>query len=156
MESSTLLTEPVFFCIHRLGEFDKSVKITLKQHVLHNAELLEVHYSTAPKVCMVMDNLNTHVNSSLYEAFPPDKARALPMRLESHYTPKRGSRLNMAEIELSVMTLQCLGRRIPDMPTLSDELNLWNIDCSNSSVPIEWQFAADDARIKLKRLYPNI
>lgn len=133
-----------------------SERRTKKDWAEHVEELLEVHYPTAPKVCMVMDNLNTHVISSLYEAFPPEKARALAKRLEIHYTPKHGSWLNMAEIELSVMTSQCLGRRIPDLQTLSAELEVWNIDRNNSSAPIDWQFTTDDARIKLKRLYPNI
>ncbi len=120
------------------------------------AELLEVHYPKAPKVCLVMDNLNTHTISSLYEAFPPARARALARRLEIHYTPKHGSWLNIAEIELSALTSQCLGRRIPDMERLASELDAWNLARNNVSSPVNWQFTTDDARIKLRRLYPQV
>lgn len=120
------------------------------------AELLEVHYPNAPKVCLVMDNLNTHAISSLYEAFPAEKARALAKRLEIHYTPKHGSWLNIAEIELSVLTSQCLGNRIPDIDALAFELGSWNIARNQNSVPVNWQFTTDDARIKLRRLYPDV
>ena len=122
----------------------------------HVAELLEVHYPDAPKVCLVMDNLNTHTISSLYEAFPPSRARALAKRLEIHYTPKHGSWLNIAEIELSAMTSQCLGRRISDIETLAEELKAWNIARNKAAISVNWRFRTDDARIKLKRLYPNI
>lgn len=122
----------------------------------HVAELLETHYPNAPKVCLVMDNLNTHTVSSLYEAFPADKARALARRLDIHYTPKHGSWLNIAEIELSAMTSQCLGRRIPSIEILSEELNAWNIARNIESFSVNWQFSTDDARIKLHRLYPHI
>jgi hypothetical protein len=120
------------------------------------AELLEVHYPAAPKICLVMDNLNTHTISSLYEAFPPERARALARRLEIHYTPKHGSWLNIAEIELSAMTSQCLGRRIPSIENLAAELNAWNIERNLAAPAVNWQFATDDARIKLRRLYPNV
>lgn len=133
-----------------------SERRTKKDWAGHVEELLEVHYSDATKVCLVMDNLNTHTISSLYEAFPPEKARALARRLEIHYTPKHGSWLNIAEIELSAMTAQCLGRRLPDIDTLSAELRAWNIDRNNSAHPVEWHFTTDDARVKLKKLYPNI
>lgn len=120
------------------------------------AELLEVHYPTVPKVCLVMDNLNTHTISSLYEAFPAGRAHALARRLEIHYTPKHGSWLNIAEIELSALTSQCLGRRIPSIENLSDELEVWNLSRNNASASINWQFTTDDARIKLRRLCPCI
>jgi hypothetical protein len=118
--------------------------------------LLEEDYPDTPKVCLVMDNLNTHTISSLYEAFSPNKARELAKRLEIHYTPKHGSWLNIAEIELSVMERQCLGRRIPDIQTLSRELSAWNIERNHASKSVDWQFTTDDARIKLKRLYPIV
>ena len=105
-----------------------SERRTKKDWARNVEELLIVHYPDAPKVCLVMDNLNTHTISSLYEAFPPEKARALARRLEIHYTPKHGSWLNIAEIELNAMTAQCLGRRLPDIDTLSTELMAWNID----------------------------
>jgi hypothetical protein len=120
------------------------------------AELLEVHYPEAPKLCLVMDNLNTHSISSLDETFPAAKARELAKRLEIHYTPKHGSWLNIAEIELSAMTKQCLGRRIPDIQRLSDELTAWTVARNEASTDVKWQFTTEDARIKLYRLYPNI
>jgi hypothetical protein len=122
----------------------------------HVANLLEIDYPNVPKVCFVMDNLNTHTISSLYEAFPAARAHALARRLEIHYTPKHGSWLNIAEIELSVLTSQCLGRRIPDIETLSTELQAWNIARNNASASVNWQFTTDDARVKLHRLYPSV
>jgi len=133
-----------------------SERRTKKDWAGHVAELLEVHYPNAPKVCLVMDNLNTHTISSLYEAFPPNRARALARRLEIHYTPKHGSWLNIAEIELSAMTSQCLGRRIPDMQSLSAELKAWTATRKDSAVAVDWQFRTEDARMKLKKLYPYI
>lgn len=120
------------------------------------AELLEVHYPTAPRICLVMDNLNTHTISSLYAAFPPARARALARRLEIHYTPKHGSWLNIAEIELSAMTSQCLGRRIPDIEALDRELDAWNLARNNASTSVNWQFNTEDARVRLHRLYPFV
>ena len=149
----------IFIFTERLkGWRDVSVseRRTKKDWARHVEELLDVHYPNAPKVCFVMDNLNTHNISSLYEAFPPEKARRLAQRLEIHYTPKHGSWLNIAEIELSAMTSQCLGRRIPSMDALSAELKGWNSARNEVSAHVNWQFRTDDARIKLKRLYPNI
>jgi len=120
------------------------------------AHIMEGVYPDAPKVCFVLDNLNTHNISSLYEAFPPDRARALARRMEIHYTPKHGSWLNIAEIELSAMTSQCLGRRIPDIKTLKIELAAWNASRNQANNCVDWQFRTEDARIKLKRLYPCI
>ena len=117
--------------------------------------LLEEDYPNAPKVCLVMDNLNTHSISSLYAAFPAEKAFKLAQRLEIHYTPKHGSWLNLAEIELSVMERQCLDRRIPDIGLLRDELSAWSTSRNNSTRSVNWQFTTADARIHLKRLYPN-
>lgn len=102
-----------------------------------------------------MDNLNTHTTASLYDTFPPEKARRLASRLEIHYTPKHGSWLNMAECELSSLGRQCLGtRRIPDRQTLRNELNPWCHDRNEKQKGIDWQFTTEDARVKLKRLYP--
>ena len=137
----------------RVSVSKRRTKVDWAHHV---ANLLEVYYPNAPKVCLVMDNLNTHTISSLYEAFPAARARALAKRLEIHYTPKHGSWLNIAEIELSALTSQCLGRRIPDIVTLSSELDAWNTIRNNASVSVNWQFSTDDARIKLHRLYPNV
>lgn len=102
-----------------------------------------------------MDNLNTHTVSSLYEAFTPDIARSLAKRLEIHYTPKHGSWLNIAEIELSVMSKQCLERRISSIGSLRFELSVWETARNRNQKGVDWQFTTDDARIKLKRLYPQ-
>lgn len=118
-------------------------------------ELLEVHYPDAPKIKLVMDNLNTHSIASFYQAFEPETARRLAKRLEIHYTPKHGSWLNIAEIELSVMTRQCLGHRFPSIAELSKELSAWEQTRNESQKGVDWQFTTSDARIKLKRLYPQ-
>ena len=102
-----------------------------------------------------MDNLNTHTIASLYETFPPEKARALAERLEIHYTPKHGSWLNIAEIELNVMSLQCLDRRIPSVSALSSQLSAWESDRNSLSSAVDWHFPIPDARDSLKWLYPN-
>jgi DDE superfamily endonuclease len=101
------------------------------------------------------DNLNTHKIASLYEAFEPTEARRLARRLELHYTPKHGSWLNIAEIELSVLTKQCLDRRIADLDTLRLETKAWEHQRNAKQTGVDWQFTTDDARIKLKRLYPQ-
>jgi len=119
-------------------------------------ELLEVHYPKAKRIRLVMDNLNTHTTASLYEAFPPAKARELARRLEIHYTPKHGSWLNIAEIELNVMTLQCLGRRIPTIDALNRELSAWEHQRNSGHKSVNWHFSTDDARDKLKSLYPKL
>lgn len=119
--------------------------------------LLTEQYQDAKKVVLVMDNLNTHNKSSLYAAFEPEEAFALAQRLEIHYTPKHGSWLNIAEIELSALGKQCLGkRRIDNLITLNDELRSWHNDRNKAQKGVDWRFTAGDARIKLKRLYPVI
>lgn len=117
--------------------------------------LLLTVYPVAQKVVLVMDNLNTHGIASLYEAFAPDVARALAARLEIHYTPKHGSWLNMAETELSVLSRQCLDRRIDDRDRMARQIATWQADRNAANVRINWQFKTADARIKLKRLYPS-
>jgi hypothetical protein len=119
-------------------------------------QMLDDRYAGATKVRLVMDNLNTHNIASLYEAFEPQEARRLAERLDIHYTPKHGSWLNMAEIELSVLKGQCLDRRIADMNTMQAEVVAWENDRNNRTKTIDWQFTASDARIKLKRLYPQL
>lgn len=119
-------------------------------------ELLDVDYPDAEQVVLVWDNLNTHTPASLYKAFPPSEARRLLDRLEIHYTPKHGSWLDVAEIELSVFTKQCLNRRIADMETLRDEATAWYERRNTEQVGVDWQFTTGDARIKLKRLYPQV
>ena len=118
--------------------------------------MLDERYSSATKVRLVMDNLNTHNVASLYETFEPKEARRLAERLDIHYTPKHGSWLNMAEIELSVLQGQCLDRRIADVVTMQTEVTAWEKDRNNSTKKIDWQFTTPDARVKLKRLYPKL
>jgi len=113
-------------------------------------------YPTADKIVLVMDNLNTHKPASLYEAFAPDEARRILDKLETHYTPKHGSWLNMAECELSVLTKQCLNRRIAEKSTLAREVAAWEAARNTAECCIDWQFTTADARVKLKRLYPSI
>jgi len=119
-------------------------------------DLVDVKYPQATCITLVMDNLNTHVGGSLYKAFPPEEARRLLQKLEIHYTPKHGSWLNMAEIELSILGRQCLSRRIPDQSTMRKEIQVWEQERNNVSKPMEWRFTTADARIKLKKLYPTI
>ena len=119
-------------------------------------ELVDVHYPDAETIRLVMDNLNTHVPSSLYETFQPAEAKRILDKLEIHYTPKHGSWLNMAEIELSVLSRQCLHRRIGNVQTLTHEINAWQKDRNNKSAKMDWRFTTADARIKLKKLYPSI
>lgn len=119
-------------------------------------ELLDTHYPKARKITLVMDNLNTHRMSCLYEAFPPAEARRLVEKIEVVHAPKHGSWLNMAECELSVLGKQCLGERIGDKADLRECVSIWNADRNNRSKKIDWQFETADARIKLRRLYPQI
>jgi len=118
-------------------------------------ELVDDHFPKAKRITIVMDNLNTHCPSSLYEAFRPDEAKRILDRLDIHYTPKHGSWLNMAEIELSVLGRQCLSRRIPDQQTLQREIAAWEKNRNTKETTIDWRFTTEDARIKLKRLYPS-
>lgn len=119
-------------------------------------DLLDNQYPSAKKVVLVMDNLNTHTGASLYETFPPQEARRLLERLEIHYTPKHGSWLNIAEIELRVLSGQCLNRRIPDKQKLRMEVNQWQNQRNFHKTKVDWRFSTDNARIKLKRLYPTL
>lgn len=116
--------------------------------------LLTAYYPSAKKVILVCDNLNTHKPASLYTAFPPDEARKLLSRLEIHHTPKHGSWLNMAEIELAALTRQSLERRIPDLSTLQSEISAWNTHRNHAAKSISWHFSTADARTKLQHLYP--
>jgi hypothetical protein len=119
-------------------------------------DLLDVHYPDAEAVVLVQDNLNTHTPASLDEAFEPVQAKRLADRLEVHYTPKHGSWLNMAEIEPSVLAEQCLNRRLADQATLEREVAAWQAARNASARGIQWRFTTEDARIKLKHLYPAI
>jgi len=117
--------------------------------------MLTVDYPDAEKVVLVMDNLNTHNIASLYEAFEPAEAFALAQRLQIHHTPKHGSWLNIAEIELSALTRQCLDRRISDLDILNTELAAWQAATNADQRQVDWQFTTEDARIKLRHLYPR-
>jgi len=119
-------------------------------------DLLDEHYPDVERIRLVMDNLNTHKIASLYEAFSPEEARRLARRLEIHHTPKHGSWLNIAECELSSLTRQCLGHRIGDFETLHRETKAWERERNAKQTGVDWQFTNDNARIKLKRLYPQI
>jgi hypothetical protein len=118
--------------------------------------LVDDRYKDAEKIVLVMDQLNTHSPASLYEAFTPDEAKRLADKLEIHHTPKHGSWLNMAEIELSVMGRQCLSRRIAQQETLGRQIANWEIQRNQTQTKVNWRFTTADARIKLHRLYPSI
>jgi hypothetical protein len=119
-------------------------------------DLIEVQFPDAERIVLVVDNLNTHVAAALYEAFPAAEARRLWQKLEVHYTPKHGSWLNMAEIELGILSGQCLRHRIPDIATLICETTAWEQLRNARTCPITWRFTAANARIKLHRLYPSL
>ena len=119
-------------------------------------QLVDVDYPDKERILLVMDNLNTHHPASLYEAFEPAEARRIAHRLEVHYTPKHGSWLNMAEIEIGVMARQCLDRRIPDQGVLRREVEAWQGQRNRDAIRVDWRFTTEDARIKLKSLYPSI
>ena len=118
--------------------------------------MLEDRYPQAVKIRLVMDNLNTHSTASLYETFPPEEAHRLARRLEIHYTPKHGSWLNIAEIELSALSSQCLNRRIPDIQKMRTETAAWELHRNNRNATIDWRFTTESARIKLKHIYPKL
>jgi hypothetical protein len=136
----------------------RAVKVTERRTSVDFAEvvrwLVEEVHEEAEVVVLVMDNLNTHKLASLYEAFPPEQARRIAERLEIHHTPKHGSWLNMAEIELSVLSRQCLDRRIETREELEREVAAWEEERNERGVEIQWRFTTADARIKLRRLYP--
>ena len=137
----------------------RTVKITerkTKRDWAYFIEEIAGQYESAEKITLVMDNLNTHNPGSLYESFPPNKAKALWDRFEFVYTPKHGSWLNMAEIELNVLTGQCLKRRIDEIEIVKKEVAAWQRARDNKGAKVNWQFTAEDARIKLRRLYPTI
>jgi hypothetical protein len=143
-----------------LDEGWRHVKVTERRTALDYAQVLkdlvDVHFPDACLITVVQDNLNTHHPASLYKAFPPEEARRILRRLEFCYTPKHGSWLNMAEIELSILSRQCLARRIPDIDTLRTEVEAWEKQRNAIDSWIDWRFTTKDARIKLKRLYPSI
>ncbi len=119
-------------------------------------DLVDVHYPQAEKLVLVLDNLNTHTPSSLYQTFAPAEARRILQKLEIHYTPVHGSWLNMAEIELSALARQCLSRRIGTREELEQEVHAWQDRRNEEATTVNWRFTTADARIKLKRLYPSL
>ena len=138
----------------------RHVKVTERRTAVDWAycmrELVDVHFPEAERIVVVMDNLNTHTPASLYVAFEPAAAKRIWDKLEFHHTPKHGSWLNMAEIELSVLSRQCLDRRIPDQEVLAAEVAAWEEERNASGATINWRFTTADARIKLKHLYPSL
>lgn len=149
----------IFLAVEPLGG-KREIKITERRTRMEWADfikdLLELHYPDVQKVVLVMDNLNTHDAASLYTAFPAEEARQLAQRLEIHHTPKHGSWLNIAEIELSALKRQCLAGRIDCIEKMQAQVSAWSKDRNNRQAQVEWRFTAKDARIKLKRLYPKL
>jgi hypothetical protein len=129
---------------------------TKKDWAYFMQEVIDIHYKDAEKIILVMDNLNTHVLSSFYEAFDAPTARRLVEKVEIHYTPKHGSWLNMAEIELSILARQCLSDRMPSIDFVQKQVHAWQTERNQAQVTINWRFTTEDARIKLKRLYPSL
>jgi hypothetical protein len=137
----------------------RHVKVTRRRTKIDWAycvrEMVDQIYPEAEQIVLVMDNLNTHNKSSLYEAFEPAEAKRIADKLDIHYTPKHGSWLNMAEIELGILARQCLSRRIDNMEQLKDEVAAWQVIRNTAEAKVNWRFTTKDARIKLKRLYPS-
>jgi hypothetical protein len=149
----------VFMFVEPLGGkryVSASLRRTRQDWAREVTSIVTGHYPDAEKVVLVMDNLNTHTVSSLYETFPAEEAFAIAQKLEIQYTPKHGSWLNIAEIELSAMTSQCLDRRIDRLEKRSSELSAWQLDRNAGHKLVKWQFTTEDARIKLHSLYPII
>jgi len=157
-EYERLGTANVFMAVEPLGGkrklrvTDRRTRVDWAQFIRY---LLMTVYPEVAVIVLVMDNLNTHSIASLYEAFEPELARALAARLEIHYTPKHGSWLNMAETELSILSRQCLDRRIESQEIMVQETTTWEQERNELGAGIDWQFTTADARIKLKRLYPS-
>ncbi len=149
----------LFMFFEPLGNW-RHVAVTDRRTAIDYAQqmkwLVDERYPDALKITVIHDQLNTHVPASLYKAFEPAEAKRILDKLEFHYTPKHGSWLNMAEIELSVLTRQCLDRRIPDQETLKREVAAWEQLRNQGNYSVDWRFTTADARIKLKRLYPSI
>ena len=150
----------LFMIFAPLQGFRKPVEVPERRTSIDFAhicrDLVDVHFRDAEKIILVSDNLNTHKpETSLYKAFGPDEARRIAEKLAFHYTPKHGSWLNMAEIEFSVLSRQCLSRRIPDQQTLKREVQAWQNRRNEQRETVKWRFTTKDARIKLKRLYPS-
>lgn len=149
----------LFMCFEPLAGV-RHVRVTQRKTSVDFARFLkavsDVHYADAQRIVLVCDNLSTHAPAALYEAFAPAEARRLARRFEWHHTPRHGSWLDVAEMELSVLARQCLDRRIPDLPTLEREVGAWEQSRNDAVVGVKWQFTTADARTKLHRLYPSI
>ena len=152
-------TANIFMAFEPLSAY-RLTKVTARRTRVDFAELVrdlvDVHYPTAEAIVLILDHLNTHSIASLYQAFKPEEARRLARKLEIHYTPKHGSWLNMAEIELSALSWQGLARRISDKTTLDTQVAAWTAQRNASGKTVTWRFTTADARIKLRRLYPSI
>jgi transposase len=151
-------TANLFLVCQPLGSW-RHVEVTNRRtkhdFALQMQALVDRHFPDATAIRVVLDNLNTHTPAALYEAFAPAEARRILKKLEFHYTPVHGSWLNMAELEFSMLSRQCLGRRIPDRDTLATEVAAWVAARNEQQATIHWQFTLDDARRKLHRLYPS-
>ena len=151
-------TRNLFLAVEPLRGW-RQVRVTERRTAVDFAEqlrhLVDAVYAEAEQVVLVTDNLNTHTVACLYERFAPEEAHRIARKLEWHYTPEHGSWLNMAEVELSVLARQCLNRRIGDETTLTHEVAAWECERNAAQVTIDWQFTTADARVKLKRLYPE-
>jgi hypothetical protein len=149
----------LFLCCEPLAGrrwVDVTARRTRRDWALQIQQLVDVRYPDAERIVLVMDNLNVHTPGALYDVFPPAEAKRLAEKLEIHSTPKHGSWLNIAEIELSVLSRQCLDRRVPDAATLVREVIAWQDRRNACARPVDWRFTTADARIKLKRLYPSV
>jgi hypothetical protein len=149
----------LFLCCEPLAGrrwVDVTAQRTRRDWAQQIQQLVDAHYPDAERIVLIMDNLNVHTPGALYDTFPPAEAKRLADKLEIHHTPKHGSWLNIAEIELSVLSRQCLDRRVPDAATLVHEVAAWQDRRNASATPVDWRFTTADARIKLKRLYPSL
>ncbi len=151
---------PTSSCCSRRSKAGALVKVTDRHTAIDYAHVLkdlaDIHFSAARTIVLVQDNLSIHSKASLYEAFPAAEARRLVERFEWHYTPKHGSWLNLAELELGVLSSQGLDRRIPEKHILVEEAAAWEQDRNANHAKANWRFTTRDARIKLKHLYPSI
>jgi len=149
----------LFLCCEPLAGqrwVDVTAQRTRRDWAQQIQQLVDVRYPDAERIVLILDNLNVHTPGALYDVFPPAEAKRLADKLEIHYTPKHGSWLNIAEIEFSVLSRQCLDRRVPDAATLAREVAAWQQRRNAATCTVDWRFTTADARIKLKRLYPSL
>jgi hypothetical protein len=149
----------LFLCCEPLAGqrwVDVTAQRTRRDWAQQIQQLVDIRYPEAERIVLILDNLNTHTPGALYDVFAPAEAKRLADKLEIHHTPKHGSWLNIAEIELSVLSRQCLDRRVPDAATLACEVAVWQQRRNAATCTVDWRFTTADARIKLKRLYPSL